>query len=204
MSDYKTIIVIGRQFGSGGKSVAVEIGRRLSIPVYDNELIKKAAEDSGFDPELFEKVDERRNFLSLPGFVDGGRYGISENYVDREGLFKIQSQVISDIAEKRSAIFVGRCSDYVLRDKKPLSVFITSPMEERIARVAKREDISPEAAATLIRKKDKARQSYYDFYTLGNWGLAENYDICINSALLGTEKTAECIIDFGKKAGRIQ
>lgn len=204
MSDYKTIIVIGRQFGSGGKSVAAEIGKRLSIPVYDNELIKKAAEDSGFNPALFEKVDERRSFLSLPGFVDGGKYGISENYVDRDGLFKIQSQVISDISEKGSAIFVGRCSDYVLREKNPLSVFITSPMEERIARVAERESITPEAAASLIRKKDKARQTYYNFYTLGNWGLAENYDICINSALLGTEEAAECIIGFGKKAGRIQ
>ena len=109
MEDKKLIINVGRQFGSGGKLVALALGKKLGIPVYDQELISKAAEQSGFSKELFAKSDEKRNLLALSSFiVDVGRFGSADNYVSDNQLFVIQSNVIRSIADKGSAIFIGR------------------------------------------------------------------------------------------------
>ena len=135
MIDNHTIINIGRQFGSGGKKVALRIGETLGITVYDNELITKAAEESGFSKELFERSDEKRSMFNISSFFGSGRFGSAQNYVGDNELFKIQSDVIRGIAEKGPAIFVGRCSNYILRDMECLDVFISAPAEERIKRM---------------------------------------------------------------------
>ena len=106
----KIIINIGRQFGGGGLGVADELGKRLGIPVYDKELITKAAQDSGFSAEFFEQTDEKKSFFSLSSFFGGG-YSVTENYMSDRGLFKMQSDTIERIAEQGSAIIVGRCAD---------------------------------------------------------------------------------------------
>ena len=199
----KIIINIGRQFGGGGLGVADELGKRLGIPVYDKELITKAAQDSGFSAEFFEQTDEKKSFFSLSSFIGGG-YSVTENYMSDRGLFKMQSDTIERIAEQGSAIIVGRCADYILRDHdNTLNIFLTSPDEIRAERIAERKDITIEAAAKLIEEKDKKRAEYYNYYTFGNWGVASNYDLCIDSSILGIEGTAEFIIDFAKKAGLI-
>jgi len=203
MEKETNLINIGRQFGSGGHAVALEIGRRLGIPVYDNELITKAAQESGFSQELFRKSDEKRGLLGFLHGMEGGRFGLSQNYVGNDALFRIQGKVIAGIADEGSAIFVGRCSNYILRERKCLDVFIAAPLEDRIRRVAERLELSREDAEALITKKDRARSAYYNFYTFGNWGAASDYDLCIDSSLLGIEGTAEAIIDFGRKTGRL-
>lgn len=197
------IINVGRQFGSGGLGVANEIGKKLHVKAYDKELISKAAEESGFSKELFMKTDEKRNLFNLSSYFVTGRFGAVHNYIGDNDLFKIQSDVIRKIAEEGSAIFVGRCSNYVLRDMKCLDVFVTAPMEDRIKRVAERSNLSPEDAKSLIEKNDRTRETYYNFFTFGNWGCSTDYDLCIDSSALGIEGTAEFIIEFGKKAGLI-
>ncbi len=192
----RTLINIGRQFGSGGRLVAQAIGRKLDIPVYDNELISKAAEESGFSKHLFARSDENRSLFSISSFFTNGRFGIADNYMSDNELFRIQSDVIRKIAEEGSAIFIGRCSDYILRDLKCLDVFITAEEEVRIKRVCEREGIAPEEAARLVRTKDRTRETYYNYFTFGNWGVASNYDLCIDSSLLGIEGTADFIIDM--------
>ena len=118
------------------------------------------------------------------------------------GLFKLQSETIRMIAEQGSAIIVGRCSDYILRDMDCiLNVFLTSPDEVRAKRISEREGIRIEAAEKVIEEKDKKRADYYNYYTFGNWGVASNYDLCIDSHILGFEGTANFIIDFARKAG---
>ncbi len=204
MGEGNIIINIGRQFGSGGKEVAVRIGSRLGIPVYDNELISKAAEESGFSKELFERSDEKRSMFNMFSFFGSDRFGSSQNYVGDNELFKIQSEVIRGIAEKGSAIFVGRCSNYILRDMECLDVFICAPMEERIRRVSERTGLDGESASSRIVRQDHTRQTYYNFFTFGNWGAASDYDLCVDSSILGIEGTAEFIIDFGRKAGLIR
>ena len=198
-----TIINIGRQFGSGGKLIALRISEVLGIPVYDNELISKAADESGFSKELFERSDEKRSIFSMSSFFGGGRFGSAQNYVGDNELFKIQSEVIKNIAEKGPAIFVGRCSNYILRDSKCLDVFISAPLEDRVKRVAERLGVSAEEARDRIGKQDRTRETYYNFFTFGNWGDAADYDLCVDSSLLGIEGTSDFIIDFGRKAGLI-
>lgn len=203
--DKKIIINIGRQFGSGGKSVATALGQKLGIPVYDNELLIQAAKESGYSEDFFAKRDEQKKFFSLSNLTSTlvNSFGIAENYLNDDELFRIQSEVIKGAAERGSAIFVGRASDYVLRDLDCLDVFITAPMAARKARVAERTGVSLEEAETIIQKRDKTRKSYYDYFTFGDWGVASNYDLCLDSSMLGIDGTADFIIEFGKKSGLI-
>ncbi len=200
--DKKILINVGRQFGAGGRGVAAVLGERLGIPVYDNELLQKAAEESGFSPALFKKSDEKRRlwrFGSLFGLNRASAYAPSA--IDGTELFKFQSQAIRDIAEKGSAIFLGRASDYVLRDMDCLDVFICAPLEDRVKRVCERTGMTAEEAEKYILKKEKTRSDYYNFFTFGNWGVASNYDLCLDSSLVGIEGAADIIIDFGRRAG---
>ena len=198
----KLIITIGRQFGSGGKAVADELGRKLGIPVYDNELITKAAQESGFSAELFVQSDEKKRFFSLTSLFSGGLGGDSDNIMSDKNLFNIQCSTIQNIAEQGPAIIVGRCSDYVLRDMEcTLNVFLTSSKEVRMARIMEREGLTEEKAIELMERKDKSRKDYYNYYTFGDWGVASTYDLCLDSGILGIEGTAEFIIEYARRAG---
>ena len=196
------IITIGRQFGSGGKCVAEVLGRKLGIPVYDQELIMKAAQESGFSAEFFEQSDEKRRFFSLSSIFATAYSSETENYMSDKGLFRIQCETIRNIAAQGPAVIVGRCSDYVLRDmKNKLDVFLTSPLEKRAARVAERQGIDYAKAMETVEREDRNREEYYNYYTFGNWGVASTYDLCIDSSILGIEGTADFIIDFAKRSG---
>lgn len=185
------IITIGRQFGSGGLLVANKLGEKLGIPVYDNELITQAAQDSGFDVEFFRRSDEKKSTFSLSALFN------TENYMSDSGLFKMQCETICSIAEQGSAIIVGRCADYVLRDHdNVVSIFLTSPVESRAERVMKRDGLGYNEAVAKIEKKDRSREAYYNYFTFGNWGVASTYDLCLDSSILGIEGTADLIIDF--------
>ena len=198
----KIIINIGRQFGGGGLGVASELGRKLGIPVFDRELIARAAQDSGFSAELFDQSDEKRRIFSLSSIFTSLISSPTENYMSDNGLFEIQCSTIRKIAEQGSAIIVGRCSDYVLRDMDcVLNVFLTSPLSIRVERICERHNLSAEKAEALILQKDKAREEYYNYYTFGNWGIAASYDLCVDSSILGIEGTADFIIDFAKRTG---
>lgn len=200
----KIIITIGRQFGSGGKCVAEALGSKLGIPVYDNELIMKAAQDSGFSAELFVQSDEKRRFLSLSSIFANNFQTDTDNFMSDNGLFKMQSETIRKIAEQGSAVIVGRCSDYILRDMDcVVDVFLTCPEEVRAQRVAERMGIELEKAAAMIERKDKGRAEYYNYYTFGEWGVASTYDLCLDSNILGIDGTADFIIDFARKAGKL-
>ncbi|MBQ1912542.1 MAG: cytidylate kinase-like family protein [Bacteroidales bacterium] len=198
-----TLINIGRSFGSGGGYVGQAIGRKLGIPFYDNELISKAAEESGYSRNLFAK-EEKHSLFSVSSFFASGRLSYMDNgYVNDNVLFNIQSEVIRNIADKGDAIIIGRCADYILRDKECLNVFITAPMEFRIHRLMETEGIDADEAESLIRRKDRTRETYYNYYTFGSWGLASNYHLCVDSSILGIEGTADLIIDLGRRAGKI-
>ena len=192
------VINIGRQFGCGGLEVARVLGQKLGIPVYDNELITKAAQDSGFSAALFKASDETRTSFSFRNWFGGNS---ANDYTSQGGLFKIQSEAIKSIAEQGSAIIVGRCADYILRENKnTLNVFLTASEESRIERISRREGISKEKAEEMLEKKDKERADYYNYYTFGNWGVASTYDLCLDSSKIGIEGTADFIIDFARRA----
>ena len=177
------------------------MGRKLNIPVYDGELIDKAAQDSGFSAELFKKSDEKKSF-SFSALFSGTFIGGTEEYMSGSGLFKMQSETILKIAEQGSAVIVGRCSDYILRNhENALNVFITAPLEDRMKRTCERGEATPENVEHFVNKKDKGREEYYNYYSFGNWGMASGYDICINSSVLGIEGSADLIIEFARRSG---
>ena len=200
----KIIINIGRQFGGGGLGVASELGKKLGIPVYDRELITKAAQDSGFSAELFEQSDEKRRIFSLSSIFTSLISSPTENYMSDNGLFEIQCSTVRKIAEQGSAIIVGRCSNYVLRDLDcTLNVFLTSPLSVRVERICERHELCAEKAEALILQKDKAREEYYNYYTFGDWGVASTYDLCLDSSILGIDGTADFIVDFARRSGKL-
>lgn len=200
-----TLINVGRSFGSGGGFVAKAIGKKLGIDVYDNELISRTAEQSGYSKDLFARSEEKKSLFDVSGFFASGRLSyLDSGYTGDTMLFNIQSEVIRQIAARGPAIIIGRCSDYILRDMDCLDVFISAPEEYRIRRLSEREGLSPDDAEMLMKRKDRTRETYYNYYTFGAWGKASNYDLCVDSSILGIEGTADFIIDFGRRCGKIR
>lgn len=202
----KFVINIGRQLGSGGRTVGEIIARRLGVRLYDKELINLAAEQSGLCPELFEKADEKESrgvlstmigYLRAPFVGDDG--GIT-NVLSNDALFKIQSDVIREIAARESALFVGRCADYILRENpRCVNVFITADDGDRIGRIRARQGGSEEEARALMTRIDAKRSSYYNYYSSRTWGVASTYHLCVNSSTLGDEGTADFILEFAAR-----
>ena len=200
-----TLITIGRSFGSGGGYIGQAIGKKLGIPFYDNELISKVAEESGHSKSLFADGEERRSLFSMSSFFSTSRLGvIDSSFVNDNMMFKIQSEVIRSIAERGDAVIIGRCADYILRDMKCLSVFVCAPEEYRIQRLMKEEGLTEDEAERLMRRKDRTRETYYNYYTFGAWGQAANYNLCVDSSVMGIDGTADYIIDFGRRAGLVK
>lgn len=195
MENAEVIINIGRQLGSGGRQIGRLLAERLQLAYYDRELVREAAKASGLCKDCFEKADEKRN-RSLMGMMGLGRLngGSAFGGLSDEELFKIQSRVIDRLAENKRCVFVGRCADYILRRHPAcFNVFVCAPLEYRIAQVALQTGVTAKEAEERIRKEDKARAAYYNFYTGKVWGQADGYHLCIDTAVLGLEKTADLI-----------
>lgn len=206
MQQEKFVINIGRQLGSGGKAVGEIIARRLGVKVYDKQLINLAAEQSGLCPEVFEKVDEKgaRSPLStLIGYLRApfaGDDGGLTDVLSSEALFKIQSDVIRDLAAHESCVFVGRCADYILRDHpRALNVFIACGRAERRKRLCSLHDIASAEAEERMSRTDAKRAAYYNYFSSGTWGVAETYHLCVDSSVLGIEGTAELVLEFAAR-----
>lgn len=192
------VITIGRQLGGGGGCLAKELSRRLGLPVYNKELICEAAKQSGLRQSLFEQADERdSNVMPLGGSglsVDSFSGSFCSGYINNDTLFGIQSQAIEALADKGGCILVGRCADYVLRDRSNvLSVFVTADLDERIERIARERNLSLREAENLIAQSEKRRSAYYNHYTFKTWGAAESYDLCLNATKLGIDGCADMV-----------
>lgn len=178
------VITISREFGSGGRTIGKKVAEALGIPCYDSELIQKIASESGFNEDYVKDVGEYGSggFLSL---FSNRSFGLNnEDYV-----WEIQCRIITELAEKEPCVIVGRCADYILRDKADcLKVFIHADMAfraERIVKVYGERAASPEQR---LKDKDKRRAAYHRFYTNMKWGHAQNYDITLNSGTLGIDR----------------
>ncbi len=197
------VINLGRQLGSGGKEIGEKLAKEFNISFYDKELIRLASEESGLCREFFEKADERAQ-QSLIGGLFGGRFpfigdGISPygSCLSNDALFKIQSDVIRQLAEKQSCLFVGRCADYILRNHpRCANVFVSASTEARIERLMALHHISADQAEELIEKADKKRAAYYNYYSYNTWGAAATYHLCIDSSVMGIDRTVAFIKEF--------
>ena len=202
------IITIGRQLGSGGLEIGRLLAERMNLAFYDKELLTEAARHSGICPECFQRVDEqaKRTFggvgifgMRFP-FVGDGNTSYN-SMISGDNLFLIQSETIVKLAEnEQGAVFVGRCADYVLRHRDDVvSVFITANEADRVKRLCDRRGCTEAEARDMMKKVDKQRSAYYDYYASREWGVASSYDICINSSLLGIEGTVEAIINIVRR-----
>ena len=197
-----TIITIARQYGSGGHDIGKKLAEELKIPFYDKELLERAAKDSGFCQEIFENYDEKPTNSFLYSLVmDTYSMGYSTAAFAEMPLnhkiFLAQFNAIKDIAKEGPCVIVGRCADYALADfPNVVNVYLYADLQSRIARIARRHDLTDAKAKDLIQKTDKSRASYYNYYTNKKWGEATGYDLCLNTASLGIDGTIHMIREF--------
>ncbi len=193
----KVVICIARQYGSGGKTIGQMLAKDLGIRAYSRELLRLASDESGIREELFNRADERlRNnplFSASKKIYNGelippGKDG----FVSDENLFNYEAKVIKDLADRESCVFIGRCADFVLRDRPDVvSVFVHASPEYCMARAMERNSMTEKEMEKFIAKTDKYRGDFYHYYTGRYWYDARNYDLCLNSGKLGFEKCVE-------------
>ncbi|MDR2780374.1 MAG: cytidylate kinase-like family protein [Synergistaceae bacterium] len=184
----KIAVTIAREYGSGGRLIGRRLAEELGYAFYDRELIALAAAESGFHEDFIETVEGRK----ASGFL----YNVYMTYNElpiHEQVFIAQSNVIKDVAERESCVIIGRCADYVLSGMENcVRIFVHAPLEWRIKIV--RDDYK-EGFGELsgyIRKQDKDRAAYYNFFTQQKWGKAQNYHLCIDSSI-GIQPTVELL-----------
>lgn len=197
----KLIITIGREYGSGGRTIGKKLADKLSIPFYDHELIAQAAAESGFREDMFERLEQRETNSFLYSLAMFGTAGYNRvNMADK--LFKAQSDVILKAAKSGSCVIVGRCADYILRNiEDRVDIFICSTTAARLER--SRTYPEYQEKGNLQEKKleemDKRRAAYYNYYTGQKWGDSRHYDLCINSGRLGIDHSVNLILDYMKE-----
>ena len=197
------IITIGREYGSGGREIGELVAKTLGIAYYDKKLITLAAQKSGLSDEFIANNEQRVRSGFMQNLAASAAYSsgfFSSQYLPlSESIFISEAQVIRDIAAKESAVIVGRCADYILAGRdNTINVFVYAPREVRVNRIMARHNLSEAEALKAISTSDKERGNHYFRYTDQKWGKAQNYDVCINSGLMGIERTAEMLADMAK------
>lgn len=192
----KFVITISREYGSGGGEIGRRLATHFDIPCYDKELLTMVAKESGYCKEYFEKYDEKPlKVLSYFGFDT-----CSSTLPINHQLFLKQFNLIQKLASENSCIFVGRASDYVLKEfDNVINVFIHGDFEFRRKRAIIEHNVKEEVSASVVKKIDKERASYYKYYTDSYWGDAKNYHICLDTSFMGIDEAIRIIIDFIEK-----
>ena len=198
----KKIITISRQFGSGGRYIGRKLAESYGIPFYDNELISRAAKESGFAEQAFENAEKRATNSFLYSIAMGlNTYGAQElgaaglSIDDR--IFLAQSKVIQQVADEGPCVIVGRCSDYILKSyENVVNLFIAANIDFRIDRAVNLYGLEKKNAAEQVLKNDKRRANYYNYHAGEKWGNINNYHLAIHSDYCGVEKTVDVLRAF--------
>lgn len=196
--DKDIVITIARGYGSGGKTIGKMLSKELGIPYYDRELLYMASEESGINLSLFQESDEdiKKGIFDPETHKYSGELIEPEDskFVSKENLFNYQAKIIKDVAAKGSCIIVGRCADFILKDKpNVIRVFIWAPHDDCVKTVVDMYALSEKEAGKKIRKIDRHRSEYYHYYTCRDWDNVRNYDICLNSSELGYDGCVKAI-----------
>lgn len=198
----KCIITISRNYGAG----AGEVGRRLSadlnIPFYDKEILHLASQSSGISPEVLEETDERPGGKMLYRIIKSLHPPINDTdsndpFIRDEKAFRYESAIIQKLAEEHSCIIVGRCADYLLKNRSDaVRIFIHASQEFRLQRMSCLLQLSNQEVLKILKKTDRVRQAYYNYFTGNEWHNALNYDLTIDTEVLGIEKSVQLIKDY--------
>ena len=194
------IITLGREFGSGGRELGRRLSEKLGIAYYDQEIITEIAKRTALSVEYIHRIEDSVPVASFPIHI-GRTFFSMPNPVFQQSinLFREQHKLISELAEKSDCLIVGRCADYILAGREnTINVFIHAPREARVKRIMELNQIGEAEALKMLTNSDKERGNHYFRYTDQKWGKAQNYDVCINSSLMGVEKTAEMLADMAR------
>ena len=193
------IITITRQFGSGGREIGKKLAEAYGIPFYDNEIISRAAKDTGFAEAAFERAEDKAS-NSLLYSIAMGMNVFSSQDVGFSGLslddriFLAQSKVIRNVAKEGPCVIVGRCADYILKNQENVvNLFIRATLDFRIKRAIEVEGIPKEKSAEMVMKNDTSRANYYKYHSGERWDNVLNYDFAIHSDLCGIDGTVACL-----------
>ncbi len=196
-----TIVTISRQFGSGGRSIGKKVAEALGFAYYDKELVKQVSMATGFAPEYIEEKGEyaqSRSRLSYL-FTTVGTAGVMNGMSAADYLYTMQRKVILDIAEKGNCVIVGRCADYILRDRKDaLHVFIHAPVPYRAERIVRLYGVSEQSPEKRLADKDGKRRINYEHFTGRPWGAPDNYAISLNTEAIGEDACVKLLTEIVK------
>ncbi|WP_036977658.1 cytidylate kinase-like family protein [Pseudobutyrivibrio sp. MD2005] len=200
MEDKKLVITIARSYGSGGLTLAKKLGIELGLPVYDREILRRASDQSGISEELFGEVDEcvKKIFMSSKGKYKGIPLTPENSaFTSNDNLFEIQADVIKKIANTESCIFVGRCADYILKDRPyVLSLYFYASEADCLERLRKQVFGTDEELLKRMHEIDKHRSDYYRYYTGKDWNDARNYDFCLDTGVMDYDKLIEVVKSY--------
>ena len=203
-SSKKNIITVSREFGSGGRTVGKRVAELLGFPYYDKELVKKVALETGFDERYVEQQGESTSpWRSLFAYAFSGMGGRSAagTLTTEDFLWAMQCKVILGLAEQGPCVIVGRCADYILRERKDrLSVLIHAPADFRADRIVRLYGESEVAPLKRLEEKDKGRKAYYKHYTGNEWGQYANYGLSLDTSVVGIERAAQYIAQVAREA----
>ena len=195
----KKIVTISRQYGSGGRYIGENLAKAMGVPCFDEKLIDMVAKESGFAQSFVAEKGERMtgsllfNIASSLSFANNV-FSTNNGVTLQDEIYFTQNRIIKELADKGPCVIVGRCADYILREREDcLNVFIFADNESKIERAEKYFNITREEAPAVLKKKDKARANHYKYYTDQEWGMASNYDLCLNSGLIGIEGCVKAI-----------
>lgn len=195
----KKIVTISRQYGSGGRYIGENLAKAMGVPCYDEKLIDMVAKESGFAQSFVAEKGERMtgsllfNIASSLSFANNV-FSTNNGVTLQDEIYFTQNRIIKELADKGPCVIVGRCADYILREREDcLNVFIFADNESKIERAEKYFNITREEAPAVLKKKDKARANHYKYYTDQEWAMASNYDLCLNSGLIGIEGCVKAI-----------
>ena len=204
------IITISRQYGSGGREIGAKLAAKYGIPFYDNEIITRAAKESGFAEEAFHAAESRatNSFLYSIAMGMGSFGGSHENgYTSLsldDRIYLAQTDIIRKVAAEGPCVIVGRCADYILKEMdNVVNIFICADMEFRTDRAVNVYGMNAHKIEDSIRKIDKRRANYYNYHSCEQWGKAQNYHLCVNSGAIGIDNSVECIKAYVEHCGDI-
>lgn len=196
------VITIGRQYGSGGRSLGKRIAEVLGMKYYDKELLVEAAKQAGINEEFFEKTDERSPsfFGGIFSFAQGLKpmgYYSGNSVISDDSIYRAQCDFIYSLAEQGPCVIVGRTADYVLRDYPMLvNLFLHAPIEHCVKRIMERENLAADKAQQKAERINKLRSRYYNFYTDKTWGAAPSYHLCIDTSTLTDNDIVEMVKEY--------
>ncbi len=198
--DKSVIITISREFGSGGRAIGEMVAKRLDIPFYDRKIIEMSAEKAGLAVSFVEDTEQKiknkfLHNLAFGGYHMGADLGSMQLSLP-DKLFIATCDIIRGLADEGSCVIVGRCADFVLKDRKNvIDIFIYADEESKRNRAINEYGVAPERAEAEVKKTNKYRANHYDYYTERKWGEKSNYHLCLNSGFLGVQNTVDIIVD---------